>query len=80
MEGIELGNIGFPELVIVLAIALVVFGPKKLPELGRAIGQGLREFRKASREITEEIEAAARDADEGDQKSTPPARREPADR
>lgn len=41
-------NIGTPELVIILAIALLLFGPKKLPEIGRSIGQGLRELRKAS--------------------------------
>lgn len=42
-----------PELIVVLALALIVFGPKKLPEIGKSIGQGLRELRKASREITD---------------------------
>lgn len=40
--------IGFPELVLVLVIALVVFGPNKLPEIGRSLGQGLREFKQAT--------------------------------
>ena len=40
-----LGNIGPLEIVIVLIIALVVFGPKRLPELGRSLGRGIREFR-----------------------------------
>ncbi len=40
-----LGNIGLPEIMIVLVIALIVFGPKRLPELGRSLGKGIREFR-----------------------------------
>ncbi len=51
-----IGNIGFPELLIILAIALLIFGPKKLPEVGRSIGRALREFRKTSDEIKEKIE------------------------
>jgi TatA/E family protein of Tat protein translocase len=50
------GNIGFPELLIILAIALLIFGPKKLPEVGRSIGRALREFRKTSDDIKEKIE------------------------
>jgi sec-independent protein translocase protein TatA len=50
------GNIGFPELLIILAIALLIFGPKKLPEVGRSIGRALREFRRTSDEIKERLE------------------------
>ncbi len=50
------GNIGVPELIIILAIALLIFGPKKLPEVGRSIGKALREFRRTSDEIKEKIE------------------------
>jgi sec-independent protein translocase protein TatA len=50
------GNIGFPELLAILALALLVFGPKKLPEVGRSIGKALREFRKTSDEIKDRIE------------------------
>lgn len=39
------GNIGLPEIAIVLVIALIVFGPKRLPELGKSLGSGLREFK-----------------------------------
>ena len=45
-------------LIILLAIVLIIFGPGKLPELGGAVGRGIREFRKASNEITEEVKHA----------------------
>jgi Tat protein translocase TatB subunit len=50
------GNIGFPELLAILTIALLIFGPKKLPEIGRSIGKAMREFRRTSDEIKEKIE------------------------
>ena len=50
------GNIGFPELIAILTIALLIFGPKKLPEVGRSIGKAIREFRKTSDEIKGKIE------------------------
>ncbi len=50
------GNIGFPELIIIFALALLIFGPKKLPEVGRSLGRALREFRKTSDEIKEKLE------------------------
>ncbi|MEC1718926.1 twin-arginine translocase TatA/TatE family subunit [Schinkia azotoformans] len=49
-----LSNIGIPGLILILIIALVIFGPKKLPEIGRAIGQSLGEFKKSTRELTED--------------------------
>lgn len=57
------GNIGLPELLIILAIALLIFGPKKLPEVGRSIGRALREFRKTSDEIKEKFEEEIQAAD-----------------
>jgi TatA/E family protein of Tat protein translocase len=50
------GNIGFPEILVILAVALLIFGPKKLPEIGKSIGRALREFRKTSDDIKEKIE------------------------
>ena len=44
-------NLGFPELVVIFVVALVVFGPRKLPDLGRSLGKGLTEFRRASNEL-----------------------------
>lgn len=57
-------NIGFPELLIILAIALIVFGPNKLPELARAFGRAMREFKKATEEVKESFEAETRDLEE----------------
>jgi len=51
-----IGNIGFPEMIAILALALLIFGPKKLPEIGRSIGKALREFRKTSDEIKDKID------------------------
>jgi len=45
-------NVGFPELIIVLAIALIVLGPKKLPEVGRSLGRGMREFKDSISGVT----------------------------
>lgn len=44
-------NIGFPELVVIFVVALLVFGPRKLPELGKTLGKGLAEFKRASNEL-----------------------------
>ena len=46
-----MGPIGFPELMIILVVALIVFGPRKLPELGRSLGKSLQEFKRASNEL-----------------------------
>ncbi len=54
------GPIGFQELVFIFAIALLVFGPKKLPEIGRSIGRALREFRRTSDEIKDKLEEEIR--------------------
>jgi sec-independent protein translocase protein TatA len=51
-------SIGFPELVVILVIALIVLGPKKLPEAGRAMGKGIREFKDSVSGMTDDDEAA----------------------
>ena len=48
-------NVGLPEMIVLLVIALMVFGPKKLPEMGRTVGKSLREFRRASAELRSEL-------------------------
>lgn len=50
--------IGMSELLIILLVALLLFGPRKLPELGRSLGQSIREFQKGARSIREEFEKA----------------------
>lgn len=49
-----MSNIGVPGLILILLLALIVFGPKKLPEIGRAFGQTLREFKKSTSDLTSE--------------------------
>lgn len=56
-----MGPIGIQELTLILIVALLVFGPKKLPELGRSIGKTLAEFRRASNEIKHNIKKELED-------------------
>lgn len=59
------GSIGFPEILLILVIALLIFGPKRLPEVGRTIGKGLAEFRRASTDLKRTVSAElALDEDE----------------
>ncbi|QFG00659.1 twin-arginine translocase TatA/TatE family subunit [Psychrobacillus glaciei] len=48
-------NIGVPGLIIILVIALIVFGPAKLPQLGKAVGETLREFKKSTKNIVDDV-------------------------
>ena len=59
-----MGPIGFPEIIVILVIVLLLFGGKKLPELARGLGKGLREFKNASRDIKQEVNDAVNDVDE----------------
>ena len=49
-------GVGPTELIIILVLALIVFGPKKLPEIGKSLGQGLRELRKASKDVMDTLD------------------------
>lgn len=49
-------SLGFGEILVIALIALIVFGPKRLPEIGRTVGKGLREFRRATTDLRSEIE------------------------
>lgn len=61
-------NIGIPGLILILVLALIIFGPKKLPEIGKAVGQTLNEFKKSAKELTsdvvEEIDEAKKEVKE----------------
>ncbi|OQY26938.1 MAG: Sec-independent protein translocase TatA [Candidatus Cloacimonetes bacterium 4572_55] len=57
-----MGGIGVQELLVVMLIILLLFGAKRLPEIGRAFGSGIREFKRATREITSEINIEEDDA------------------
>ncbi|KAA9021692.1 twin-arginine translocase TatA/TatE family subunit [Niallia endozanthoxylica] len=57
-----LSNIGVPGLILILILALIIFGPKKLPEIGRAFGQTLREFKKSTRDLTSDVMDEVEDA------------------
>jgi TatA/E family protein of Tat protein translocase len=57
-------NLGFGELVLILIVALVIFGPGKLPEVGKAMGKTINEFKRASRDIQKEINEAAQKPEE----------------
>lgn len=54
-------SLGAPEIVVILLIALVFFGPKRLPELGKGLGNGIREFKKATQGIRAELEGSFKD-------------------
>lgn len=57
-----LSSIGVPGLILILVLALVVFGPKKLPEIGKAVGQTLREFKTSARDLTSDAAEEIKEA------------------
>jgi sec-independent protein translocase protein TatA len=67
-------NVGPAEIIVILLIALIVFGPKRLPEIGKTVGKGLREFRQATQDVKNELSLSL-DDDENEvepSSSTPP--------
>jgi TatA/E family protein of Tat protein translocase len=76
------GSIGMPELIIILTLALIIFGPRKLPELGRSLGKSLGEFKRASNELRNTLDEEIRIEEErttAQKAAAPPAPAPPAD-
>ena len=63
-------NLGGGEIILILALVLILFGAKKLPELAKGLGTGIKEFKKATREVTDEVSHAM-------DETTPPSKRLP---
>jgi len=57
-------SIGVPELILILVVALIIFGPGKLPEVGKSLGKTIREFRRSSRDIVEDVTESAKEIKE----------------
>jgi sec-independent protein translocase protein TatA len=68
-------GLGGWEVILILAVVLILFGAKRLPELAKGLGSGIKEFKKASREVTDEIQNASEDKPQPQNKSivTPPS-------
>jgi sec-independent protein translocase protein TatA len=71
MNTFTLAFLGWPEIVAILVIVLILFGAKKLPELAKGLGQGIKEFKKASQDVQSEIQRAV------EEEPPPPPRRSP---
>jgi len=69
-------GIGFPELLMIMALALIVLGPKRLPDIAKALGRGLAEFKRASDELKQTFEAEVR-SHETDKETPPPVKLTP---
>jgi len=66
------GSLGFPELMLIFLVALVVFGPRKLPDIGRSIGKALGEFKRATNDLKSTLEEEVR-IDDQKRMISPPA-------
>ena len=71
-------NLGGGEIILILALILILFGAKKLPELAKGLGQGIKEFKKATKEVTDEVQSAMDEPSSSQsQKRLPPSNPQP---
>jgi len=68
-----MGPLGFPEMLVIFVIALLVFGPRKLPELGRSLGKGISEFKRASNELRNTLDDEIRNEERRTAITSPPS-------
>jgi len=66
-------GIGFQEMLVILVVVLIFFGPKRLPDLAKSLGKGIAEFKKASEEVRKGIDEAVRESDNEEPGTDPPA-------
>jgi sec-independent protein translocase protein TatA len=64
MNMITLAMLGWPEIVMILVVVLILFGAKKLPELAKGLGSGIKEFKKATKDVQDDLQRAIEDDDD----------------
>lgn len=67
-----MGNLGVPEIIFIAVLALLIFGPKRLPEIARTVGKAVREFRAATQDLTDEIRSGIDSPKAPPPKESPP--------
>ena len=73
-----MGPLGFPELIVIFVIALIIFGPRKLPELGKSLGKSLAEFKRASNELRNTLDEEIKQEERAKAIAAPPPAVQPS--